>query len=465
MHSRTKAVLIVAGLGGAALGGFAFSHAVLAAKVHREVRRHHQSRPRPHGLNKIEHVVFIVKENRTFDHYFGTFLGANGATSGTLSTGQVISLGRAPDVTPHDIDHSYQAAVTAIDGGAMDKFDLIAGGNVKGDLLAYTQYTEEDLPNYFKYARHFVLADAFFSSLKGPSFPNHLYTVGAQSGGAINNPANSQGRWGCDSPTNSRVQTLDEDDNVGHVYPCFDFDTLADRLEEKGLSWKYYAPGEGQSGYIWSALDAIRHIRLTSLWQQHVVPTEQFVQDAQTGNLPAVSWVVTQAAQSEHPPASVCAGENWTVEQLNAVMSGPAWKSTVVFLTWDDFGGFYDHVPPPIADNFGFGPRVPLLIISPWARRGHITHTTLEFSSVLKFIEQRFDLDPLTERDTQANDLIDTFDFDDHARSPLVLTARPCPGAAGNVKLDPRFHAGSNSSAVAGIKEPDRPPLTPCRSR
>jgi phospholipase C len=442
MHSRTKAVLIVAGLGGAALGGFAFSHAVLAAKVHREVRRHHQSRPRPHGLNKIEHVVFIVKENRTFDHYFGTFLGANGATSGALSTGQVISLGRAPDVTPHDIDHSYQAAVTAIDGGAMDKFDLIAGGNVKGDLLAYTQYTEEDLPNYFKYARHFVLADAFFSSLKGPSFPNHLYTVGAQSGGAINNPANSQGRWGCDSPTNSRVQTLDEDDNVGHVYPCFDFDTLADRLEEKGLSWKYYAPGEGQSGYIWSALDAIRHIRLTSLWQQHVVPTEQFVQDAQTGNLPAVSWVVTQAAQSEHPPASVCAGENWTVEQLNAVMSGPAWKSTVVFLTWDDFGGFYDHVPPPIADNFGFGPRVPLLIISPWARRGHITHTTLEFSSVLKFIEQRFDLDPLTERDTQANDLIDTFDFDDHARSPLILTARPCPGAAGNVKLDPRFHAG-----------------------
>ena len=442
MHSRTKAVLIVAGLGGVALGGFVFSHTVLAAKVHRDVRRHHQSLPHPHGLKKIEHIVFIVKENRTFDHYFGTFPGVNGATSGTLSTGQVISLGRAPDATPHDIDHSYQAAVTAIDGGAMDKFDLIAGGNVKGDLLSYTQYTEADLPNYFAYARHFVLADAFFSSLKGPSFPNHLYTVGAQSGGAINNPANSQGRWGCDSPAKSRVQTLDEDDNLGQVYPCFDFDTLADRLEEKGLSWKYYAPGEGQSGYIWSALDAIRHIRLTALWQQHVVPTEQFVQDAQTGNLPAVSWVVTQSAQSEHPPASVCAGENWTVEQLNAVMSGPAWKSTVVFLTWDDFGGFYDHVPPPVADNFGFGPRVPLLIISPWARRGHVTHTVLEFSSVLKFIEQRFDLDPLTERDEQANDLIDTFDFDDHARSPLILATRPCPGAAADVKLDPAFHAG-----------------------
>jgi phospholipase C len=442
MHTRTKAVLSAAGLGGAALVGVLFSHAVSAQKVHREARRHHESRPHHPGLDKIRHIVFIVKENRTFDHYFGTFPGANGVTSGQISTGEVISLGRAPDVTPHDIDHSYQAAVTAIDGGAMDKFDLIAGGNVKGDLLAYTQYLEADLPSYFAYARDFVLADAFFSSLKGPSFPNHLYTVGGQSGGAINNPANSQGRWGCDSPTNSRLQTLDEDDNFGHVYPCFDFDTLADRLEEKGLSWKYYAPGEGQSGYIWSALDAIRHIRLTSLWQQHVVSTEQFVQDAQSGDLPAVSWVVTNAAQSEHPPASVCVGENWTVEQLNAVMSGPAWHSTVVFLTWDDFGGFYDHVPPPVADNFGFGPRVPLLIVSPWARRGHIAHTTLEFSSVLKFIEQRFDLDPLTERDERANDLIDNFDFDDHPRSPLILATRRCPGAVTDVKLDAAFHAG-----------------------
>jgi phospholipase C len=204
-------------------------------------------------------------------------------------------LRHAPDMTPHDIDHSYQAAVEAMDGVAMDRFDLIAGGNRNGDFLAYSQYDESDMPNYFAYARNFVLADAFFSSLEGPSFPNHLYTVGAQSGGAINNPSNSMGRWGCDSPANSLVQTLEEDGEFGHVYPCFDFNTLADRLEERGLSWKYYAPGEGQSGYIWSALDAIRHIRLTSLWQQHVVPTAQFVDDAQNGRLPAVSWLVTSS--------------------------------------------------------------------------------------------------------------------------------------------------------------------------
>jgi len=440
MQTRSKTLLFVAILGGAAVIGFSFAHSVHAQKGQRDARRDHEHHERDRRLRKIEHIVFIVKENRTFDNYFGTFPGADGATSGTRSTGEVIPLRRAPDVTPRDIDHSYHAAVTAIDGGAMDKFDLLAGGNVNGELLAYTQYTEEDLPNYFAYARQFVLADAFFSSLKGPSFPNHLYTVGAQSGRAINNPTNSPGRWGCDSPANSRVQTLDEDDRFGAVYPCFDFDTLADRLEEKGLSWKYYAPGEGKSGYIWSALDAIRHIRLTSLWTLHVVATEQFVQDARNGDLPAVSWLVTSAEQSEHPPASVCVGENWTVEQVNALMEGPAWNSTVVFLTWDDFGGFYDHVPPPVADGFGFGPRVPLLIISPWARQGHITHTTLEFSSVLKFIEERFDLDPLTGRDEEANDLIDSFDFDHHPRRALVLSTRPCPGARAAVRLDPTFH-------------------------
>ena len=323
----------------------------------------------------------------------------------------------------------------------MDRFDLINGGNVNGDYLSYSGYYESDIPNYFAYARNFVLADAFFSSLEGPSFPNHLYTVGAQSGRAINNP--NTARWGCDAAATSRVQTLEEPGEFGSVYPCFDFDTLADRLEEEGLSWKYYAPGQDKSGYIWSALNAIRHIRLTSLWQEHVVDTTQFVQDASSGNLPAVSWLVVGSGLSEHPPASVCLGENWTVEQLNAVMSGPDWNSTVVFLTWDDFGGFYDHVAPPVVDNFGFGPRVPFLIISPWARRGHITHTTLEFSSVLKFIEERFDLDPLTERDQDANDLIDSFDFDRHPRPPLLLQTRQCAGATADITLDPQFHNGA----------------------
>jgi phospholipase C len=415
------------------------SHPSSRPKPERKPRHHHV------GLKKLEHIVFIIKENRTFDHYFGTFPGADGVTTGIISTGDTIPLGQAPDQTPRDISHSFQSAVLAINGGAMNQFDLIPGANQKGDYLSYTQYTEADLPNYFTYARLFVLADAFFSSLTGPSFPNHLYTVGAQSGGAINNPSNSAGRWGCDSPSNSRVQVEDDEGNMlTPQYPCFDFETLADELEAKGLSWKYYAPNQGESGYIWSALNAIAHIRLTDLWTQHVVPTAQFVDDAMNGTLPAVSWLVVNAAQSEHPPASVCVGENWTVEQINAIMLGSNWDSTAIFLTWDDFGGFYDHVPPPTVDNFGFGPRVPFLVISPWAKPGFIDHTVLEFSSMLKLVEERFDLDPLTQRDQDAADLIEAFDFKEGPRAPVILQPRTCPAGASTtaIVLDPQYHPG-----------------------
>ncbi|HEX6463736.1 MAG TPA: alkaline phosphatase family protein, partial [Vicinamibacterales bacterium] len=339
--------------------------------------------------------------------------------------------------------HSFQSAVTAIDGGAMDRFDLIPGANQNGDFLAYTQYTEADIPNYFDYARSFVLADEFFSSLTGPSFPNHLYTVAAQSGGAINNPARQP--WGCDSDDTNSVQVMQADGSLTRQFPCFDFRTLADELEEKGLSWKYYAPVRGQSGYIWSAFDAINHIRFTDLWAQHVVPTDDFVIDAQNGMLPAMSWVVTNANLSEHPPASVCAGENWTVDQVNAVMLGPDWDSTAIFLTWDDFGGFYDHQAPPAVDAFGFGPRVPFLIISPWAKAGHIEHQVLEFSSVLKFVEKRFGLTPLTSRDQLANDLSSAFDFDHTPRPPRVLTTRACGATPGEIELDPKYHSGDNA--------------------
>jgi len=377
------------------------------------------------GIKKIKHVVFIVKENRTFDNYFGTFPGADGATTGTISTGQVIPLGHCPDKTPRDISHAWQAAITAIDGGKMDKFDVIQGGNSNGDYLAYTQLYEGDIPNYFAYARNFVLGDRMFSSLTGPSFPNHLYTVGAQSAGAINNPS-SAGVWGCDSPDTATVQVMDSKGTTTRVFPCFDFKTLTDSLDAAGLSWKYYAPRKGESGYIWSALDAVKHIRQTSIWDQNVLHDSQFAADAANGNLPNVSWLVTGAA-SEHPPDSSCLGENWTVNQLNALMQGPQWYSTAVFITWDDFGGFYDHVPPPKVDNFGFGPRVPLLVISPYAKKGLISHTVYEFSSLLKFVETRYGLDPLTDRDAQANDLLDSFDFDQDPLPPVILQTRRCP--------------------------------------
>jgi phospholipase C len=219
---------------------------------------------------------------------------------------------------------------------------------------------------------------------------------------------------------------MDSKGEISKEPPCFDFPTLADRLETANVSWKYYAPSRGEEGYAWSAFDAIKHIRNTSLWTSKVVPDAQFVEDARNGRLPAVSWLVTGVA-SEHPPYSTCKGENWSVEQLNAVMEGPDWASTAVFITWDDFGGFYDHVPPPSVDRFGLGPRVPLLIISPYARKGKVSHTQYEFSSFLSLVEKRFFLAPLTERDSKANDMLDSFDFTQHPLPPLVLNPRSCP--------------------------------------
>jgi phospholipase C len=209
-------------------------------------------------------------------------------------------------------------------------------------------------------------------------------------------------------------------------FRCFDFATLADRLEGAKISWKYYAAGKGDFGYDWSAYNSINHIRNTAEWAQHVVADTEFVSDATNGTLPSVSWLTTTFARSEHPPASACEGENWTVREINAVMQGPLWNSTAIFLTWDDYGGFYDHVPPPDLDIYGLGPRVPLLIISPYAKQGHISHTQYEFSSVLRFIEERFSLQPLTSRDNDANDMTDSFDFAQPPLPPLVLDTRKC---------------------------------------
>lgn len=384
------------------------------------------------GINLIQHVVFIIKENRSFDSYFGTFPGANGATSGEISTGAVIPLIHEPDSTPRDIGHDWVNQHLAVNNGAMNQFDLISGtseeGNLNGDYLSYTQFQQSDIPNYFAYATNFVLADNMFSSLEGPSFPNHLYTVAAQSAGVISNPSTGLGpAWGCDSPANFTVEVLNTSGQITNEYPCFNVTTLADNLQAAGVPWAYYGPTEGQPGYAFVALDAISHIRNSSTWTTNVLSETQFLSDVRAGYLPAVSWLVT--ASSEHPPESACDGENWTVQQINAVMNSPLWNSTAIFVTWDDFGGFYDHVPPPVEDTYGLGIRVPLLIISPYARSGYISHTQYEPSSVLKFIEEDFGLPPLTSRDANANDTTDSFDFTQNALPPLLLKTRTCPSA------------------------------------
>jgi phospholipase C len=389
---------------------------------------------------QIKHIVFFIKENRTFDDYFGTYPGANGATTATDSAGQVVPLRHQADQIP-DIDHSSEGARVAWDNGKMDKFDLLHSSVKKGTASASAPYTnnsltqlyQSNIPDYWTYAQNFVLGDNMFSSLMGPSFPNHLYTIAGQSGGVVDNPrtdknigtlGNATKGWGCDV-ANQTVKVENSSGGISYQEACFNFQTLADELDAKHYSWRYYAPPSGTGGYIWSTFDAIKHIRYGPDWK-FVVPAEQFMTDAASGNLPTVSWIVTPAQFSEHPPASVCVGENWTVRMLNSLMQGPDWSSTAVFLTWDDFGGFYDHVPPQQIDNYGLGFRVPLLVISPYAKKGFIDHTQFEFSSMLRFAEDELGLATLTNRDKAANDMMDAFDFSQNARPPLVLGQRAC---------------------------------------
>jgi phospholipase C len=388
----------------------------------------------PIGLKKIKHVVFIIKENRSFDHYFGRFPGADGAKSGLISTGVRIPLWRAPDIMFHDEDHTYQGAIHGMDGGKMDRFDLNYNTSENGDYEGYTQMYPEDIPNYWSYAQNFVLADRMFQSTNGPSLPNHMYAIAATAKGVITiglKTAGHQKDWGCDAPKDTFVQQMDSLGAIADVFPCLDFDTMADSLNNKGVSWKFYAPSFGEQGYVFSVFDIVKHIRYSNYWNTNVVPVDQFVSDAQHGNLPAVSWVVTGVG-SEHPPGSTCLGENWSVSQINAIMQGPAdqWDSTAIFLVWDDFGGFYDHVYPNAIDEYGLGMRVPMIIISPYARKGYISHTTYEMSSVLKFIEQDFELPVLTDRDKRAHDMLDSFDFTQKPLPPLPLQPRACPVAS-----------------------------------
>ncbi len=394
---------------------------------------------------KIKHIVFLVKENRTFDTLFGTYPGADGATTGTTCEGKTVPLARASDASP-GAAHSFTDGITAIDGGKMDCFNALTDGHA---LQGYVQYHRDQIPSYWSYAQHFTLADEFFSSIYGPTLVEHLAVVAAGTDRFVDNerpPQIGSGRGGgyCDDPlerlSSFEKLTPTQQQDAFHLeevpdtaalkskywterWPCVDFKTLPDELQRNGLSWKYYTSPEP----FFDIMRMIRHVRFGPMWN-NVVSESTFVPDVQNGRLPAVSWLIPPIAESDHPGYNgLCPGENWTVETLNAIMQSPQWKSTVVVLTWDDFGGFYDHVPPPHVDLYGLGPRVPAIVISPWSKPGYIDSQTMEFASVLKLIETVFRLPPLTERDASANDMLDAFDFKQPPNPPLVLQPRDCP--------------------------------------
>jgi phospholipase C len=382
------------------------------------------SSPLVTSTTPLQHIIIMEKKSRTFDHYFGTFPNANGTTTYKDSSGVTHTLAHASD-TQTDNVHSGAGQVKAIDGGKMDMF-------AKSGLV---QFYQSDIPNYWKYAQTFTLADNFFAMAKGPSFPNQLFLIAAQNNDAFENPLTSSGgipsKYGCDSPAGTTVKEWHADGSTTYEYPCFDFQTIGDTLNAHNLSWKFYEAGPSTDGYNWSSYDAIKHIRNTSQWTQHVVDYTKFATDAASGNLPAVSWITEPKIYADKPPKSVCGGENWTVSQINTIMKNPSlWNNTAIIISWDDWGGFYDHVVPPKGPtnaNLQYGLRIPVLVISPYAKGGTVDHTLYSLPSVPKFIEDNFSLPPLNRVDGQANSLMNAFNFSQHPLPPLVLQQRTCP--------------------------------------
>ncbi len=403
--------------------------------------------------NPIKHVIFIVKENRSFDNYFGKYPGADGATTAKLSTGQTVTLAKAHDVVQHDLCHDFLSGLKAMDGGKMDGYDRICFA----DKGTFTQYSRDQIPAYWQYADRFVLADHYFTSMYGPTFPEHLYAVAAQSDQIVGNKSVLGGPHSyCDDPqemvprfrdglTQDQIKSilaaeLHIDEHQSYyaitrywmsIHSCFDIKVLPDELASAGVSWKYYETPD----HWMNALQAIKHIWFGPL-RKYVQSQDNFLSDLKNGTLPAVSWLIPPEPYNEHPGGpSLCVGENWTVEQINALMQSKYWKDSVVVVQWDDFGGFYDHVPPPQYDIMGLGPRTPALIISPWTRHGnnplggYIDHTVYESSSVLRLIELLFHVPPMTDRDKRANPLLGAMDYDHPPNlSKLILPTRACSG-------------------------------------
>jgi len=393
------------------------------------------------AMTPIQHVVVIFQENHTFDNLLGAVcvqdhLACDTTTSGVLDDGTRIPLSVQPDLVPQ-VDHSVPAQTTAINHGAMDGFNQIAGCGPP-QFACYTQVPGLEIPNLAKLAQRYVIADHMFSENPVPSFGAHLALVtGQQDGFRGDNPyadanvAPLQG-WGCDSrtdepwldPTNPdahdvRVPScVPRPDGYGpfRTSPVTPIPTIFDRLTSAGLSWKLYTDvATSGTGYIWSICpylaeclyDPNNHNRRDPNW----VPRSTFTTDAAAGTLPAYSVVIPDYALSQHNETSMVAGDNYLEHLVSAVMNGPPaqWNSTVIFITYDDCGCFYDHVAPPAGS--GLGIRLPMVIVSPKARASFVDHTQASFDSMLAFVENNWALLPLSSSDANAYDFCHSFVF------------------------------------------------------
>ncbi|HEU5479633.1 MAG TPA: alkaline phosphatase family protein [Candidatus Tumulicola sp.] len=389
---------------------------------------------------KIKHVVIIVQENRSFDNLFQGFPGADTQSYGYTSGGQQVALQSVGLETSWDIVHDLSDYLNACDGSGsipgtnckMDGFDKeYAGCGHRYQPPCPIQFPEyafvpaNETKPYFAMGEQYVVADRMFTSnLDGSSFISHQYIIGAQASSAVDYPS---GAWGCDGGPSDMVHTITQQRQYGpQESACFDNQTLGDELDKAGVSWHYYATAQyGQDfSFIWSAYQAIKHIYNGPDWSADVIsPQTQIINDAQNGKLPAVSWVTPTCANSDHAGCGSNTGPAWVASVVNAIGQSQYWNSTAIFLMWDDYGGWYDHVSPPYEDYDGLGIRVPLVIISPFAKKAFVSHVQYEHGSILRFVEDVFGLPRLSASDTRANSPAkDCFNF---ARLPRKFHVIP----------------------------------------
>jgi phospholipase C len=395
--------------------------------------------------NYIAHVVVIIQENRSFENFFAGWPGADAPTYGWYKSCKTCKPFKvklhATTFKGYDLVHSYQAAVADYDGGKMDGFGLPLLGN--GKISAFRPYAYVGhalIEPYLTMASQYTLADHMFPTELGASFTAHLDLVAgttniSQTHALVDQPSESP--WGCDAPPGTWTWTVDLRRNIkpNGPFPCLaHFQTMADLLNTANISWKYYQPPvEGAQG-SWSAFDAIRDIREGASWSTGVLsatPQTIVLTDPANGALPSVAWVTPDFHDSDHLDSQSDTGPSWVTAVVNAIGESPYWNSTAIILLWDDWGGWYDNVSPPQKDFRGLGIRVPCIIISPYARKGYVDHTQYEYGSILKFIEETFNLPPLGPTshgytDTRANSLVDAFDFT-QAPQPYAPIAAPYP--------------------------------------
>jgi phospholipase C len=430
----------------------------------------------PGAIHKIQHVVIIMQENRSFDSYFGTFPGADGIPmQNGVPTICVADAELGGCVRPyHDSadrnaggPHGVPHAIADIDGGRMDGFIAQAEAsmgtkcNAPGkppcpangptDVMGY--HDQRDIPNYWAYAKNFVLQDHMFEPNASWSLPSHLFMVSEWSArfSVVDNPMS------CISDIDNPA-FLGEPGSNGAL-PNYPWTDLTYLLHKHNVSWKYYLaegtePDCDDDGMTCGAQP--QSVGIPEIWNTlpffttvhqdnelgNIQPVDRFAADVQAGTLPAVSWIVPNGKLSEHPPALVSDGQAYVTGLINAIMQSPLWSSTAIFLAWDDWGGFYDHVIPPSVDVNGYGLRVPGLVISPYAKRGYIDHQTLSFDAYVKFIEDDFlssqRIDPRTDgrpdpRPTVREsvpilgDLTQDFDFTQVPQPPMILLGGVSP--------------------------------------